>query len=51
MAGGICAELAVFPIVFSVLRFFGQTASILVGSAAVFSPGLLGNQNGGFSAS
>ena len=38
MAGGFCAELAVFAIVFPVLHFFGQTAflaSILVSSAAL----------------
>jgi uncharacterized membrane protein HdeD (DUF308 family) len=38
LAGGICAELAVFAIVFPVLHFFGQTAflaSILVTSAAL----------------
>jgi uncharacterized membrane protein HdeD (DUF308 family) len=38
LAGGICAELAVFAIVFPVLHFFGQTAflaSILISSAAL----------------
>jgi hypothetical protein len=38
IAGGVCAELAVFGIVFPVLHFFGQTAflaSILVTSAAL----------------
>jgi hypothetical protein len=38
MVGGVCAELAVFAIVFPVLHFFGQTAflaSILVASAAL----------------
>ena len=38
MAGGVCAELAVFAIVFPVLHFWGQTAflaSILVTSAAL----------------
>ena len=35
VAGGVCAELAVFAIVFPILHFFGQTAflaSILVSS-------------------
>jgi uncharacterized membrane protein HdeD (DUF308 family) len=38
LVGGICAELAVFAIVFPVLHFFGQTAflvSILAASAAM----------------
>jgi hypothetical protein len=38
IAGGVCAELAVFAIVFPVLHFWGQTAfmaSILVASAAL----------------
>lgn len=38
IAGGICAELAVFAIVFPVLHFFGQTAfmaSILISSAVL----------------
>lgn len=38
LIGGICAELAVFAIVFPVLHFFGQTAflvSILAASAAM----------------
>jgi uncharacterized membrane protein HdeD (DUF308 family) len=38
IVGGICAELAVFAIVFPVLHFFGQTAflaSIVVASAAL----------------
>jgi uncharacterized membrane protein HdeD (DUF308 family) len=38
LIGGVCAELAVFAIVFPVLHFFGQTAflvSILVASAAM----------------
>jgi hypothetical protein len=38
LVGGVCAELAVFAIVFPVLHFFGQRAflaSILVASAAM----------------
>jgi hypothetical protein len=38
IVGGVCAELAVFAIVFPVLHFFGQRAflaSILVASAAM----------------
>jgi len=38
IAGGVCAELAVFAIVFPVLHFFGQAAflaSILVSSAVL----------------
>jgi hypothetical protein len=38
LAGGVCAELAVFAIVFPVLHFWGQTAflvSILVASAVL----------------